>query len=66
MAIVQAGGPVYDIPKGRKDGKRSKIEDTRNLPPPTLNSSELIKMFGQHGFTAQEMVALSGKIFWRS
>nr|BCX31640.1 peroxidase [Carthamus tinctorius] len=59
-AIFFAGGPVYDIPKGRKDGTRSKIEDTRNLPPPTFNTSELIKMFGQHGFTAQEMVALSG------
>ncbi|GKA36178.1 peroxidase 47 [Tanacetum coccineum] len=59
-AVFFAGGPVYDIPKGRKDGTRSKIEDTRNLPPPTFNTSELITMFGQHGFTAQEMVALSG------
>ncbi|KAL1821474.1 hypothetical protein DCAR_0417890 [Daucus carota subsp. sativus] len=59
-AVFFAGGPVYDIPKGRKDGRRSKIEDTRNLPPPTFNSSELIRMFGQHGFTTQDMVALSG------
>lgn len=49
------------IPNGRKDGTRSRIEDTMNLPAPTLNASELIKMFGQHGFTAREMVALSGK-----
>lgn len=48
------------MPKGRKDGKRSKIEDTINLPFPTFNSSELIRVFGQRGFTAQEMVALSG------
>ncbi|XP_052195234.1 peroxidase 47 [Diospyros lotus] len=59
-AVFFAGGPVYDIPKGRKDGRRSKIEDTFNLPSPFLNSSELVRMFGQHGFTAQEMVALSG------
>ncbi|KAG8383335.1 hypothetical protein BUALT_Bualt04G0001800 [Buddleja alternifolia] len=59
-AVFFSGGPVYDIPTGRKDGRRSKIEDTINLPPPTLNSSELIRMFGQRGFTAQEMVALSG------
>ncbi|KAK4417464.1 Peroxidase 47 [Sesamum alatum] len=59
-AVFFAGGPVYDIPKGRKDGRRSKIEDTINLPPPTLNSSELIRMFGQRGFTPQQMVALSG------
>lgn len=59
--IEQAGGPVYDIPTGRKDGRRSKIEDTINLPFPTFNTSELIKAFGQRGFTAQEMVALSGE-----
>ncbi|KAL6202195.1 hypothetical protein ACLB2K_025904 [Fragaria x ananassa] len=59
-AVFLAGGPVYMIPNGRKDGTRSKIEDTINLPAPTLNASELIKMFGQHGFTAREMVALSG------
>lgn len=60
MACEQAGGPIYDIPKGRKDGRRSKIEDTINLPFPTFNASELIRAFGQRGFTAQEMVALSG------
>ncbi|KAL3336144.1 hypothetical protein AABB24_032066 [Solanum stoloniferum] len=59
-AVFFAGGPVYDIPKGRKDGTRSRIEDAINLPPPPLNSSELIRLFGQRGFTAQEMVALSG------
>ncbi|KAK8672773.1 hypothetical protein V6N13_111134 [Hibiscus sabdariffa] len=59
-AVFWAGGPVYDIPKGRKDGRRSKIEDTINLPFPTFNISELISAFGKRGFTAQEMVALSG------
>ncbi|PON74899.1 Peroxidase [Parasponia andersonii] len=59
-AVIFAGGPVYDIPKGRKDGRRSKIEDTINLPSPSLNASELIRMFAQHGFSAQELVALSG------
>ncbi|XVE83467.1 hypothetical protein DITRI_Ditri16bG0090400 [Diplodiscus trichospermus] len=59
-AVFWAGGPVYDIPKGRKDGRRSKIEDTINLPFPSFNTSELIKAFGLRGFTAQEMVALSG------
>lgn len=60
MVCEQAGGPIYDIPKGRKDGRRSKIEDTINLPFPTFNASELIRAFGQRGFTAQEMVVLSG------
>ncbi|KAK6142449.1 hypothetical protein DH2020_022797 [Rehmannia glutinosa] len=60
-AVFFAGGPVYEMPKGRKDGRRSKIEDTINLHAPTLNNSELIRMFAQLGFTAQEMVALSGR-----
>ncbi|KAL5755385.1 hypothetical protein ACOSP7_023605 [Xanthoceras sorbifolium] len=59
-AVLWSGGPYYDIPNGRKDGSRSKIQDTINLPSPSLNASELIRMFGQHGFTAQDMVALSG------
>ncbi|XP_057970950.1 peroxidase 47-like [Malania oleifera] len=59
-AVFFAGGPVYDISKGRKDGMRSDIKDTINLPSPVFNASELIRVFGQHGFTAQEMVALSG------
>ncbi|KAF6175388.1 hypothetical protein GIB67_036479 [Kingdonia uniflora] len=59
-AVLWAGGPLYNIPKGRKDGTRSKIEDTIALPPPSLNTTDLIKTFGQHGFNAQEMVALSG------
>ncbi|KAG4952620.1 hypothetical protein JHK85_046487 [Glycine max] len=59
-AVFFAGGPVYDIPKGRKDGTRSKIEDTINLPAPIFNASELIKMFGQRGFSTRDMVALSG------
>ncbi|KAJ0972200.1 hypothetical protein J5N97_020159 [Dioscorea zingiberensis] len=59
-AVVWAGGPYYDVLKGRKDGSRSRIEDTINLPPPTLNSTALISMFGQHGFTVQELVVLAG------
>ncbi|XLR48313.1 hypothetical protein HN51_032541 [Arachis hypogaea] len=30
-----------------------------NLPSPNFNAFDLIKMFGQHGFSAQEMVTLS-------
>ncbi|GMH07661.1 hypothetical protein Nepgr_009501 [Nepenthes gracilis] len=59
-AVFLTGGPIYDIPKGRKDGRRSRIEDTINLPFPTFNSSELTRVFGGRGFTIQEMVALSG------
>ncbi|OAY84691.1 Peroxidase 47, partial [Ananas comosus] len=57
----EAGGPYYDIVKGRKDGTRSKQEDTfTSLPAPTLNTTGLINVFSQHGFTVWELVALSG------
>ncbi|KAH8479891.1 hypothetical protein Peur_061921 [Populus x canadensis] len=59
-AVALSGGPVYDIPKGRKDGRRSKIEDTLSAPAPTFNASELVRVFGLRGFSAQDMVALSG------
>ncbi|XP_010525974.1 PREDICTED: peroxidase 47 [Tarenaya hassleriana] len=59
-AVFWTGGPVYDMPMGRKDGRRSKIEDTRNLPSPFLNASQLIQTFGQRGFSVQDLVALSG------
>ncbi|TYK27368.1 peroxidase 47 [Cucumis melo var. makuwa] len=59
-AVFWAGGPFYEIPKGRKDGTRSRIEDTVNLPSPFLNASQLINTFAQRGFTPQQMVALSG------
>ncbi|KAL0726411.1 hypothetical protein Bca4012_022504 [Brassica carinata] len=59
-AVFWAGGPYYQIPNGRFDGKRSKIEDTRNLPSPFLNASQLIQTFGQRGFSVRDVVALSG------
>nr|POE91895.1 peroxidase 47 [Quercus suber] len=59
-AVFWAGGPLYDIPNGKMDGKRSKIENIIDLPAPFFNASQLINMFGHCGFSAQEMVALSG------
>ncbi|KAK9735598.1 hypothetical protein RND81_04G215000 [Saponaria officinalis] len=59
-AVFLSGGPIYDIPKGRKDGRRSKIEDTVNLPFPSFNSSQLINVFAKRGFSVQDLIALSG------
>lgn len=59
-AVFLSGGPIFDVAKGRKDGKRSKILDTISLPSPFFNSSDLLKLFGQRGFSAQDLVALSG------
>ncbi|AES76089.2 hypothetical protein MTR_6g071100 [Medicago truncatula] len=42
--------PMYNILKGREDGRRSKLEDTFNLQARTLNASQLIRIFGHQGF----------------
>jgi len=51
---------MYDILKGRKDGRRSKLEDIFNLQAPTL------RIFGQQGFSAKEMVLLFGKFKYKT
>ncbi|GJN39856.1 hypothetical protein PR202_gb29004 [Eleusine coracana subsp. coracana] len=59
-AVFLAGGPYYGVPSGRRDGTVSAAADTVALPAPFLNASTLIQLFGSHGFTTQDMVALSG------
>ncbi|GAV74816.1 peroxidase domain-containing protein [Cephalotus follicularis] len=55
------GGPFYNVPLGRGDGRISKSSYVEgNLPRPTMPMSKLIDLFASRGFTVQEMVALSG------
>eukprot|EP01018_Ginkgo_biloba_P040085 Gb_01887 [translate_table: standard] len=58
--VVQSGGPHWEVPKGRKDGMISKANDTRNLPAPTFNVSQLIQSFALRGLSISDLVALSG------
>jgi len=48
------------VPKGRKDGRISKAIETRQLPAPTFNISQLRQNFGQRGLSMHDLVALSG------
>ncbi|KAA8528778.1 hypothetical protein F0562_036133 [Nyssa sinensis] len=59
-AVAMSGGPTWDVPKGRKDGRISKATDTRQLPAPTFNISQLQKSFSQRGLSMDDLVALSG------
>ncbi|XP_010527691.1 PREDICTED: peroxidase 64-like [Tarenaya hassleriana] len=59
-AVVLSGGPTWEVPKGRKDGRVSKAIETRQLPAPTFNISQLQQSFGQRGLSVQDLVALSG------
>lgn len=46
--------------KGRKDGRVSKASETRSLPAPTFNVTQLIQSFAQRGLGVKDLVALSG------
>lgn len=59
--ISQSGGPTWDVPKGRKDGRTSKASETVQLPAPTFNISQLQQSFSQRGLSMEDLAALSGK-----
>ncbi|KAI3784559.1 hypothetical protein L1987_43660 [Smallanthus sonchifolius] len=59
-AVVVSGGPSWDVPKGRKDGRISKASETIQLPAPTFNISQLQQSFSQRGLSLEDLAALSG------
>ncbi|GMN40513.1 hypothetical protein TIFTF001_009736 [Ficus carica] len=60
-SVVLLGGPSWTVPLGRRDSTTaSQIAANSNLPAPTLNLNALIIAFANKGFTAKELVALSG------
>lgn len=59
-SVVLSGGPTWDVPKGRKDGRTSKASETTQLPAPLFNISQLQQSFSQRGLSMEDLVALSG------
>ncbi|KAK5831624.1 peroxidase 64-like [Gossypium arboreum] len=59
-AVAMSGGPSWEVPKGRKDGRISLASETRQLPAPTFNISQLKQNFAQRGLSIKDLVALSG------
>ncbi|KAG9131026.1 hypothetical protein Leryth_006794 [Lithospermum erythrorhizon] len=59
-AVVVTGGPYWDVPKGRKDGRVSKASETSKLPAPTFTFDQLQQSFAQRGLSTDDLVALSG------
>nr|CAD1830552.1 unnamed protein product [Ananas comosus var. bracteatus] len=59
-AVAISGGPIWEVPTGRKDGKISRASDTSQLPAPTFNFSQLKQSFSQRGLSTGNLVALSG------
>ncbi|KAL8030741.1 hypothetical protein ABFX02_14G305200 [Erythranthe guttata] len=59
-AVSFSGGPNWNVPKGRKDGRISVANDSLQLPFPTFNISQLQQSFSQRGLSIDDLVALSG------
>ncbi|CAN6212709.1 unnamed protein product [Urochloa humidicola] len=60
-SVVALGGPSWTVPLGRRDSTTGSASlANSDLPPPFFNLTELISAFSNKGFTATEMVALSG------
>ncbi|KAH9328884.1 hypothetical protein KI387_000992, partial [Taxus chinensis] len=57
--VVQSGGPHWEVVKGRMDGVISSANETKGLPAPTFNVSQLLQSFIQRGLSIHDMVALS-------
>ncbi|KAJ4706116.1 Peroxidase [Melia azedarach] len=58
--VTMSGGPYWNVLKGRKDGRVSKASETRNLPAPIFNVTQLIQSFAKRGLGVKDLVALSG------
>uniref|UniRef100_A0A7N0TWG7 Peroxidase n=1 Tax=Kalanchoe fedtschenkoi TaxID=63787 RepID=A0A7N0TWG7_KALFE len=59
-AVVLSGGPYWNVPKGRKDGRISRASETAQLPAPTFNISQLEHHFSIRGLNTNDLVALLG------
>lgn len=60
-ATVLAGGPFWEVPFGRKDGKISLgREANRIVPQGRENVTTLIQIFQDHGLNILDLVILSG------
>ncbi|KAJ7950086.1 Peroxidase [Quillaja saponaria] len=60
-SVVALGGPSWTVQLGRRDSTTASLSTANtDIPAPRLNLSGLITSFSNKGFTANEMVALSG------
>ncbi|KAG8079330.1 hypothetical protein GUJ93_ZPchr0007g5890 [Zizania palustris] len=60
-SVVALGGPSWTVGLGRRDSTTASMSlANSDLPPPFFDLEQLISSFGSKGFTATDMVALSG------
>lgn len=67
-AVQQTKGPHWDVPTGRRDGRRSVKQDALdNLPAPFFDAGRnLFQFFVPKGFDAKDQIVLLGKIYKNS
>ncbi|KAK9054139.1 hypothetical protein SSX86_025216 [Deinandra increscens subsp. villosa] len=59
-AIQQIKGPAWPVPLGRRDGRVSIASESRTLPPPNANITQLKSLFASKGLNVKDLVVLSG------
>ncbi|EYU27601.1 hypothetical protein ABFS82_13G142000 [Erythranthe guttata] len=59
-ATVLAGGPFWEVPFGRKDGKISVAKEANSVPQGYENVTSLLNFFDKMGLTFVDLVVLSG------
>ncbi|KAL8153090.1 hypothetical protein V2J09_010850 [Rumex salicifolius] len=60
-AVFLAGGPLIQIPTGRRDGRVSAMENVRpNIVDTTFTLDQMITIFSSKGLSLQDLVVLSG------
>ncbi|KAJ6377845.1 hypothetical protein OIU78_028133 [Salix suchowensis] len=59
--FIRVGGPHWDVPTGRRDGRVSIANEALfNLPPPFANITVLKQQFAGVGLSVKDLAVLSG------
>lgn len=60
-SIVFTGGPYWNVPTGRRDGRESNASEAlAQIPGPTSNYTTLVRLFANKGLNVTDLVLLSG------
>ncbi|XP_047943128.1 peroxidase 7-like [Salvia hispanica] len=59
-ATIMAGGPFWEVPFGRRDGRISLAREAESVPQGHENITQLLRTFEELGLTFVDMVVLSG------
>lgn len=58
--LIQSGGPSWDVPTGRRDGRTSSSSEAANLPSPLDSVAKQRQKFAAKGLDDHDLVTLVG------